>query len=191
MSLFSADDLDKLSALHVQRVWLAEVAFPSGTRRLHTGMGPLTIGGYEWQGISDPFGGQLVGLTGVEEPRFGQAVAADAVFSGANKAFLKAIWDDRHAIEGVACDIYFAVIDAETGEVLIEPKLLYPGKLTAPRFQFIGSSIRAMAMRIVSIWEGLNFAVSGSRWSPAGQRQRYPGDKGLDEINQDIIEDYK
>ncbi|MDI1261731.1 MAG: transcriptional regulator [bacterium] len=191
MALFSAADQTALSGLHVQRVMLAHVSFPSGERRLHTGMGPLEMGGETWEGVSDPFGGQLVGLTGMEEPRFGRAVAIDAVFSGANKTFLKSIWDDRHSIEGVPCDLYFAVIDAETGDVLIPMKQLMAGKLSAPRFSFVGSSIRAFTIKIVSIWEGLNFAVTGSMWSPAGQRARYPGDRGLDLINAEIIEIYK
>jgi nitrite reductase/ring-hydroxylating ferredoxin subunit len=191
MGLFSVDDQSVLSGPHVQRVQLAHVSFPSGERRLHTGMGPFTIGGHTWEGVSDPFGGQLVGLTGLEEPRFGRAVAVDAVFSGANRTFLKSIWDDRHAIEGVSCDLHFAVIDAETGDVLVPVKRLMRGKLSAPRFSFVGSSIRAFTVKIVSIWEGLNFAVTGSMWSPAGQRARYPGDKGMDLVNAEMVEIYK
>lgn len=191
MGLFTVDDQSVLRGMHVQRVHLAHVSFPSGERRFHTGSGPLEMGGETWEGVSDPFGGQLVGLTGMEEPRFGRAVAIDAVFSGANKTFLKSIWDDRHAIEGVSCDLYFAVIDAETGDVLIPMKRLIRGKLSAPRFSFAGSSIRAFTIKIVSIWEGLNFAVTGSMWSPAGQRARYAGDKGLDLINAEMVEIYK
>lgn len=188
---FTESDLDALAGLHVQRTWLAHVIFPSGERRLHTGMGPFVMGGETWEGVSDPFGGQLVALDGVEEPRFGAAVAVNAVFSGANRTFLKSIWDDRAAIEGVQTDLYFATVDAETGAVLIPMKKLMPGKLTSPRFSFIGSSIRAMAMKIVSVWEGLNFAVSGSMWNPAGQRQRYPGDMGMDFVNSELVEIYK
>jgi hypothetical protein len=191
MALFSTDEMAALSGPHVQRVMLAHVSFPSGERRLHTGMGPLVMGGYTWEGVSDPFGGQLVGLTGLEEPRFGRAVAVDAVFSGANKTFLKSIWDDRHSIEGVSCDLYFAVVDAETGDVLIPMKRLLRGKLSAARFQFVRSSIRAFTNKIVSIWEGLNFAVTGAMWSPAGQRARYPGDKGMDLVNAEMVEIYK
>lgn len=190
MALFSEADLEALRGLHVQRAWLAHLTLPSGERRLHTGMGPLTVGGYTWDGVSDPFGGQIVALDGIEEPRFGQAVAVNAVFAGANREFLKSIWDDRHDIEGSACDLYFVTLDPETGSVLVGPKLMIPGKVTAPRFSFKGSSIRAIAKKIVSVWEGLNFAVSGSWWGPAAQRQRYAGDKGLDYISSEIIENY-
>ena len=191
MAIFSAEDLDALSRPHIQRAWFAEVDLPSGLRRLHTGMGPMEIGGHEWEGVSDPFGGQLVGVAGFEEPRFGTAPALDIVFTGANRSFLKAIWDTRHAIEGSRCDFWFATFDAETGEVVIPMKKLYPGRLTAPKLVFGGSSVRAITMRCVTAFEGLNFPETGAAWSPAGQRSRFPGDKGLDFINADIVEEYK
>lgn len=191
MPLFSTGDFTALKAPHVRVVRLVHVVFPSGERRFHLGSGPLVMGGYTWEGVSDPFGGQLVGLTGMEEPRFGRAVAIDAVFSGANRAFMKSVWDDRYAIEGVSADIYFATVDTFTGDVLIPMKKLMRGKLSAPRLSFVGSSIRAMAIKIVSVWEGLNYAVTGSMWSPAGQRARYAGDKGMDEVNNEIVEIFK
>lgn len=191
MTTFSADDLDRLSGLHIQRAWFASVALPSGTRRLHTGMGPVTIGGQEWEGVSDPFGGQLVEVGSIEEPQFGQAPAIDIVLSGGNREFLKAMWDDRRAIEGAACDMYFAVFDAETGDVLVDLKKMFPGKITAPRFSMKGAAIRAISLKIVSVFEGLNFPKTGAQWSPAGQRARYPGDKGLDFINQEAVELYR
>ena len=191
MSTFTDDDLDLLSGLHVQRAWFAAVALPSGLRRLHTGLGPKTIGGQTWDGISAPFGGQLVSVGSIEEPEFGMAPKVDVVMSGANRAFLKTMWDDRHAIEGAACDLYFATFDAETGDVLIGLKHLFPGKISAPKFDITGANIRAIQLTIVSEWEGLNFSDTSAMWSPAGQRARYPGDKGLDFINVDAIEFYK
>lgn len=191
MSLFADEDLDALSGPHIQRAWFADVVLPSGRRRLHTGMGMVSIGGFEWEGVSDPFGAQLVGFGSIEEPRFGQAPAVDIVMSGANRAFLKSMWDDRHAIEGAPCDMYFATFDAETGDVVIPLRKMFPGKLTAPRFSFVGASIRSISLKVVSIFEGLNFPTTGAMWSPAGQRARYPGDKGLDFMNADLVEDYK
>lgn len=191
MTFYAAEDLDKLSGPHIQRAWFAHVVLPSGERRLHTGLGPVEIGGHVWEGVSDPFGGQLVSVGSIEEPRFGQAPAVDVVISGANREFLKTVWDDRHTVEGAQCDLYFATFDAETGEAVIGLRKLYPGKITAPKFAFVGAAVRAVQLRIVSIWEGLNFPAAGAQWSPAGQRQRFPGDKGLDFINAPIIEDYK
>lgn len=188
---YTQDDLDKLGGLYTGRAWFAHVQLPSGARRLHTGMGPKTVGGHEWEGVSDPFGGQMVGVGTIEEPYFGSAPAVDVVMSGANKAFLKEVWDDRADMEGVSCDLYFATFDPETGDEDVALQKLVPGKISAPRISFIGAAIRFISMKVVSVFEGLNFPDTGSAWSPAGQRQRYAGDKGLDYISADIVEEYK
>lgn len=191
MPLFTDADLHALSAPHVQRAWFAEVYFPSGVRQFHTGMGRVSMGGETWEGVSSPMDGSVVGLFGMEEPRFGRAVATDIVFSGASRTFLQSIWADKKDIEGAKCILYFAVIDAETGAVLIELKRVFPGRLTAPGIKFTGAAIRAVAMKVISIFEGRNFPASGFMWSGAGQRDRYPGDLGLDLITADIIEEFK
>ena len=190
MAIFSSDDLDKLGGPHVRRAWFGELSLPGGTRRLHTGMGKATIGGHDWEGMSDPFGGQLVGLGSIEEPLFGQAIAIDIVVSGGSRDFVKSMFDDRHDVEGVSCTLYFAVFDPESGETLISLKTMVAGKITAPRFSWMGAAVRAIGLRIVSVWEGLNFPTINSEWSPAGQRRRYAGDKGMDFINADIVEEY-
>lgn len=189
--MFTEQDFEALSALYVQMAWFAHVDLPSGERRLHTGMGPIEIGGHEWEGISDPFGGQLVSLGAVEEVYFGQAPAVDVVMSGANRAFLKSIWDDRHAIEGCACDLYFATFDAESGEQIVLFRKMMTGRLTGLRVLLSGPVVRAISLKIASRFEGLNFPAIGAMWSPVGQRQRHAGDLGLDYINADIVEVYK
>lgn len=190
-TLFSAADAEVLTRPHVQRAWFGEVHLPSGTRYLHTGDGPFNLDGITWEGVSDPFGGQLVSVGSIEAPRFGAAPAVDIVISGASKTFLKQFWDDRATIEGSRCDLSFAVFDWESGEILIARKTLFPGKLTAPKFVFTGAGVRAIHMRVVSPGEGLNFPATKAEWSPAAQRARYPGDKGLDLINAQIVEEYK
>jgi len=183
--------LDKLSELHIQRALFAHVKLSSGDRRFHTGLGPQEIGGYVWEGVSDPFGGQVISIGAIEDPWFGYAPAVDVVISGANKQWLKTLWDDREDLDGAACDLYFAVFDAETGEIVVDLVSLMPGRITAPKFSFVGLSIRFIQLKIVSAFEGLNFPATNAAWSPAGQRARFPGDKGLDFIGSKIIEFYK
>lgn len=187
MAIFDEDDLVRLSAPHVCRAWFASIDLPSGLRRLHTGIGPVSIGGHVWDGVSDPFGGQLVSLSPVEEPRFGTAASVEIVLSGANRAFLKSVWDDRDAIEGASCELSFATFDQEGGEVIVPLATLFRGRLTAPRFEWRGLAVRAVAVKVVSKFEGLNFAASLSAWSPAGQRQRFPGDRGMDFVGSPIV----
>lgn len=189
MAIFTEADLDGLAAPHVGRAWFLEMDLPSGIHRLHNGTGRVSIGGHEWRGVTDPIGGQLVALSNVEEPRFGQAVAVQITLSGANREFFKSINDSARAIEGRRADLYFAVIDQETGEVLIGLKKLFPGKLSAPKTRWEGVGVRTVSVTIESIWSSQNYPFGG-KWNGADQRRRYPGDKGLDFVGVKVSENW-
>ncbi|MEM8664212.1 MAG: transcriptional regulator [Pseudomonadota bacterium] len=189
MTIFTEADLDQLEGPHVQRAWFADIRFPAGRRRVHTGYGTVTIGGHEWEGVNDPFGAQAVQLGNVQEARFGEAPAVSVVISGANRAFLKEMWDTD--LEGVPCDLYFAVFDGETGGILIDLRLLFEGRLTGFSFDIQGLGVRAVTSKIVSRDEGRNFPATRWDWSPAGQRSRYPDDAGMDFVGSDIQVDFK
>lgn len=188
--LYSEADLDALSLLHSGTGIFARIDLPSGESLLHTGMGRKVIGGETWEGVTNPFGGALVEIGEIEEPEFGQAPAINVMIAGNNRAFLKSMWDDRFSIEGATCDLYSYDQNAETGEVLIGLKRFFPGKLTALRFNIVGANVRTIHVRIVSVFEGLNFPSVDADWSPSGQRRRYAGDKGLDEMGQNIIAEF-
>jgi len=179
MMLFSADDLARLRRPHVARAWLLEMDLPAGISRLHNGVGRKMVGGHEWRGVSDPLVGQLVGMTSVEDPRFGTASAVTVTLSGANAAFFKSVHDDARQIEGRRADLYFIVVDQETEEILIGLRKVFPGKMTAPLLQRSGVGTRSVSITIESFWSGQNFPFGG-KWNGADQRKRYPGDLGLD-----------
>ena len=187
--MFDEADFTVLEGPHVARAWFADVDLASGRRRLFTGLGSVTVGGHTWEGVNDPFGGQLVALGSVQEPRFGTAPAVPVALSGANRTFLRDLWNAKN--EGRRCDLYWAAFDGETGDVLIPLRLLFRGRLSAPTLEALPRGGRAIAFNIVSINEGLNFPAPNLAWSPAGQRSRYPGDKGLDHIGSDLVEVYK
>ncbi|MGH6861118.1 MAG: transcriptional regulator [Phyllobacterium sp.] len=190
MAIFSEADKEKLRRPHVARAWFLELDLPSGLARLHNGTGRVNIGGYEWRGVTDPIGGQLVAMDNVEEPRFGQAVAVNITLSGANRAFFKSVHTTSKQIEGRRADLYFAVFDAETGEVIIGLKKLFPGKLTSPSLKWSGVGSRDVSITIESIWSSQNFPFGG-KWNGADQRRRYPGDKGLDFVGVKVSENWK
>lgn len=187
MAIFTEADLDRLAAPHVGRNWFLELHLPSGIHRLHNGTGRKTVGGHEWRGVTDPLGGQLVQMSAVEEPRFGQAVAVDITLSGANREFFQSVHATRAAIEGSRADIYFAVFDAETEEVLIGLRKLFPGRLSAPKLKWQGIGIRSVSITVESIWSSMNYPFGG-KWNDADQRRRYPGDKGLQYVGVDVSE---
>lgn len=189
MAIFTEDDFDKLARPHVARAWFLELDLPAGISRLHTGTGRVTLGGYEWRGVTNPIGGQIVTLGNVEEPRFGQAVAVNITLSGANKEFFQSVHASRREIEGRRGDLYWAAFDAETGEVLIGLKRLFPGKITSPALQWQGIGIRSVSITLESIWSSQNYAVGG-KWNGADQRRRFPGDKGLDFVGVKVSENW-
>ncbi|WP_226576756.1 transcriptional regulator [Acuticoccus sediminis] len=184
-------DKEKLRAPHIARAWFLDLQLPSGRRRLHTGDSQVTIGGYTWEGVVDPLGGTLVTLSEIQEARFGTAPIVRAVLSGAPVAFLKEVWDND--AEGARADLYWAAVDGETGAVLIDLTLLFEGRLTAPRFVWAGpgKSRVHIGIGIESINAALNFPSPNMDWTPAAQRARWPGDRGLDWVGSDIIEEYK
>lgn len=189
MTVPSAADLEALEAPHVCRAMFADVQLPSGRRRFHSGLGPVAIGGYTWEGVSDPFGGQIVSVGQLQEPRLGQAPSVDIVFSGANRAWLKTVWDDT--VEGAPCDLYWAMFDGETGAVVLDLRLLFQGRLSAPQFSFVGLAVREIVVTVESVYASLNYPTPEMEWTTASQRRRYPGDEGLDFLGSDLIEVYK
>lgn len=190
MAIFSEGDRDRLSAPHVARAWFLELDLPDGIVRLHNGIGVVTAGGRDWRGVTDPIGGQLVQMSAVEEPRFGQAVSINITLSGANKAFLQSVHSTRREIEGRRADLYWAAVDGETGEFLIGPKRLFPGKITSPVIHWQGVGTRLVTVTIESLWSGDNYPFGG-RWNDADQRRRYPGDKGLQYCGVKVQEQWK
>ena len=187
MAIYSEADLDRLAAPHVGRAWFLELDLSSGIHRLHNATGRKVVGGHEWRGVTDPGNMQLVAMSAVDEPRFGQAVAVDVTVSGANLAFFRSFHDARRDIEGRRADLFFAVFDAESEEILIPLRKLFPGRITAPKLRWDGIGTRAISITIESIWSGMNYPFGG-KWNDADQRRRHPGDKGLQYVGIDVSE---
>lgn len=194
MPLFSSDDLDKLSGPHVGRAWFVHLMLPTTSPvtdlRLHNGTGRVTIGGYEWRGVTDPVGGRLASISDVEDPQFGQAPAVQIILTGVDLAFVQSIHVDARALEGADCDIYWAMVDPETGEVLISLKRLFPGILSAPSIVWERAGRRSVAFTVESIWASKNYSPGG-KWNGASQRRRFAGDLGLDFIGVNVADNWR
>ncbi|WP_026790340.1 hypothetical protein [Pleomorphomonas oryzae] len=191
MSLsFSPTEAVALAAPHVARAWLVEFDLPSGLLRLHSGAGVVTVGGREWSGVSDPtIPGRMVSVGQVQEPRFGAAAAITFQLGGVTADFLKSL--RKVAVEGRSAKVYFATFDGETQQVIGSPRLLFPrGRMTAPARRWEGIGIRTVEITVENVFSSLNYAPGG-RWNQADQRRRYPGDKGLDFIGVDVVENWQ
>lgn len=187
-NLFSEADIAFLRRPHIARAWFADLDLPSGRWRLHNGVGRKTVGGFEWRGVSDPAGGQLVSIGSVEDPRFGQAAKVDVVLAGVSIDFLRSVKDQGRQMEGRQADVYWCAFDQETQEVWSSGlKKLFPGYLSSPKIRWSGLSLRTVSFTIESLWHSQNFPFGG-KWTPADQQARYPGDKGLEFVGVKVQE---
>lgn len=188
--LFSQTEVDALGEPHVARAWFVRLDLPSGIVRLHSGVGTQVVGGETWKGVSDPIGGRLVSIAGVEEPAFGQAAAVTLVLTGADRDFLQSVHATRREIEGRDANIYWCAFDGETQQPLMGLKGLFTrGKMSAPSIQWSGLGVRTVTLTIENVWASQNFKP-GRRWNPADQQRLYPGDRGLDYVGVSVSESW-
>jgi hypothetical protein len=187
---FTAGDVQVLRAPHVGIAHFLRIDWPSGVKRYHDGAGRAFIGGFEWEGVSDPFGNRLAFMQQADFPQLGTAPAYQVVIIGADVAFMKYVHNNARVIEGTTCQLYMAAIDGETGEEGLPLRSLIKGKLTAARNFWSGIGERAVTITIEGPNQAKNFSYDG-KWTSAGQRRRYPGDAGGDFIGQNVSEMWK
>lgn len=186
--MFTNAEREFLRRPHIARAWFLRLGLPSGTWRLHNGVGRKVVGGVEWRGVTDLGGQQLVAISAVEDPRFGQAAKVDITLAGINVNFLRSVKDQAREIEGAPADLYWCAFDQETHEPWSGGlKKLFPGYLSSPKRQSQGIGLRTVSFTIETLWQSQNFVFGGS-WTDADQQQRYPGDKGLQYVGVKVTE---
>jgi hypothetical protein len=193
-ALFTQAEIDDLGdAGNIARAWFLRMQAVGGGPDilLHNGCGKFTYQGETWNGVEDPIGGRIVSISGVEEPQFGQASSVSIVMSGADIEFVRYMRVIRNSLEGLQCDIYWALFDDNEKILLGGMKRLYPrGRISTPSFSLAGIATRQVSLTIENIWSGMNFP-SGRRWNATDQQQLYPGDKGFDYAGVKVIETQK
>lgn len=186
---FSDEDREWLSAPHVGRQWFGDFDMPTGWVYLHNGVGRKTVGGQEYRGISDPIGGQLVGISAIEDPRFGQAAKVDIVLSGITADGFKTWKANARSMEGRTAILRFGLFDPETGAERLF-KRMFPGKMSAPTLRRVSVSERYVGLTIEGFWQSQNYPFGG-KWSPGDFRQRNGGAKGMDFVGVEVTEQWK
>lgn len=182
-----------LGGPHASRIFCVELVFPDETKRLHNGFGEveLTVNGVlqTWRGMSDPLGGVLVGMSEIEDPRFGSAPTLDISLSGVDAAYLKSIKDIARDIEGLEANVYFGVVDPEElndNGLTVPLTPLFPfGRMTAPALSRSAKE-NITLITIESFFQSQNYPFGG-KWSDVGQQKRYTGDLGLSEIGTEVL----
>ena len=189
MPIISPTQQALLKAPHIGRCFFAKLYFPDGIKYLHNGFGDVTypLDGEDqvWRGMSSADGGVLVGISEIEDPRFGTAPNINLVLAGVDLAYMKSIKDIARDIEGRRADVYFAVIDPETADLVIGLTPLFPlGRMSAPRLKR-SATMNVINLSIESFFSSQNFPFGGM-WNDANQQKQYAGDKGLSLIGTEV-----
>lgn len=188
MPIFTEDERAWLKHPHVARNWFGTFDLPTGAARLHNGVGRISVEGQEYRGVSDPLSGQLVSISSIEDPRFGQAAKVDIVIAGVTATGFAQWKAEARDIEGRTATLRFGLFDPETGVSRVF-KPLFPGRMSAASLHRAGVGIRYIGLTIEGFWQAQNYPFGG-RWTPADQRRRYPGDKGLDFVGVKVAEQW-
>lgn len=189
-SVFTSDQIAAFRRPHVNRAWFVTLFLASETIRMHSGVGRVTVGGFEWIGVANPVGKRLVSLGSIEEPRFGTAAAIGITISGVDISWFQSVKSIARDMEGRSAKVEFAMFDAETQEVIGSLVPVFPsGYISSPSLQR-SNGIRTVTLTIESVFNTRNYAPTG-KWNNTGQQQRYPGDKFFNLITAKVQEIWK
>ena len=185
--IFNGGDLEVLRRPHVGPSMFLEIDLPSGIRRFHNGAGNVTVGGLQWEGVTDPFGERAAIVQEIDYPEFGTAPAVVIPIVGCDATFMSYMRSNDATIEGRPARIYIAAIDPETMETAIPLRLIFRGRITGIKPVWEGIGTRTVVVVLESIWHARNFGYDG-KWNDASQRRRFPGDKGQQYVGVKVTE---
>jgi hypothetical protein len=185
MARIPVDQIALLRAMHASPCLFADVQLPGGRRRYSTAMRRLTVGGYQWEAITDPILGRLVGVGPITEPRFGQAANVDLIVGGVGEDWL------GDGVQGAQCDLYWCIHDPETDAPLAGLTRLMRGRLSSPR-EFASALVtRAIHISVEPRMAALNFGETSTRWTNAAHMRLWPGDRIFEYLGAEFTETYK
>jgi hypothetical protein len=186
----------EFSSAYVTPVVLADLVFDSATLYMWSGIGTL-----EWQGNSYLGGGNLIGISSIQESQDLQAKGISATLSGIPSSLVATaltervrgrpfrLWlasaSTRRAVDTEGGD---SVLTEDGGQVLLENQLLdSPYRIFTGMMDFIElvDSGQTADLRLTiesSMLIGQRAKIS--RYTDEEQKRRFPNDRGLEFINQ-------
>lgn len=188
-----AELLEALEAPVVSPFLLADFEFDSGTLRFWTGIGPLSLGGFEWTG-----GGNLVGVSPCNEKQALEAQGMKFTLNGISSALLSAIMLEEY--QGRRCNLYISAFSTasqiigleddgdlllENGDTIsleqanvLEAYKIFSGIMDTMEFSDDGKEA-IITLNAENILIELR-RTKTRRLTDQDQQQRFPGDRGLE-----------
>jgi hypothetical protein len=171
--------LDALNEAAVEQtvvapVLFADLDFPSGHVRVHSGIGTITWGGYDWLGV-----GTFGDVNGLEESAELERKTVTYTLRGVPNDLISVVLGEDY--QGRTDKVYIAFFDTTTYQMVATPHLLHTGKMDV-------STIRESNTCTISISSESRIAAwkrpTVRRLTDAEQKRRFPGDRGLEFVSQ-------
>ncbi len=154
-------------------VWLAKLAFDSGTTRVWSGRGDITFDSEVYQGVGD------VGSIGaVEESVEHKAFGITLRLTGIPAAMLSiALGED---VQGRTAQVWIGFLDGNY-QLVADPVLVFQGRMDTmdPSLGETVTVTLTAESRLID-W----YRPRVRRYTDADQQERFPGDKGLEFVNE-------
>lgn len=155
-------------------VLFAELDFPSGFVRVHTIIGTITWGGYDWTGV-----GTLGQVSTVEESAELSRKTITYTLSGIPGSMISIVLGEQY--QGRTAKLYFGVLSPTTGQLIATPVLIDRGLMDVSEIEEGETcSVTITAENRIASWD----RPVVRRYTNADQQARFPGDKGLEFVDQ-------
>lgn len=153
---------------------LGEFNFDSGTIGMWTGIGTIT-----WNGIDFLGGGNLIGVSPIEETQDLEAKGLVVSLNGISSTLVALSLTEE--LKNRTFRLYLAGVNDQTLAITDEPYRIFSGLMDTIEFTDNGetANIRLRLENILYIGQRSKIA----RYTDEEQRKRFPGDKGLEFIN--------
>lgn len=162
-----------LAAERIEPLLLVEALFDSGAVRMWNGDGPLAALGQNWLGA-----GLLLKIGQVEETSEIRAAGTQIALSGIPPAQIAIALAEDY--QGRPAAIYLGAFDVATGLIVVDPLLVFRGKIDVMPI-VLGRKSADIVASVESALIRLEQA-SRRRYTAADQRFDHPTDAGLDHV---------
>jgi hypothetical protein len=158
---------------HVEHVHFVDMDLPSGDLRLHTRIGTVSWGGFDWLGV-----GKFGDISDIDEDAALRPSGVTVTLSGVDSALItSALTEDFH---GRSIAVYEGFLNLTTMALVDTPETKFKGLMDFMSIELgpNGGSITVQCEGELARWQ----RHRGSLYTHESQQAIYSGDRGFDQI---------
>lgn len=170
----NASNESAVAADTVAPILFADLDFKSGHVRVHSGLGTITWGGYDWLGV-----GTFGQVSGLQESAELQRKTVTYTLTGVPNDMIALVLGEDY--QGRPAKVYVGFFSTTTYLMVADPELLDSGQMDVSKIkEGQDCSVTITAESRISSWS----RPVVRRYTDAEQRKKYPNDKGLEFLSQ-------